>query len=207
MNKLAKKLRAFTLIELLTVMAIIVALAGLTLMGAGWANKKAATSRAEAEIQSLSLALENYKTEQGTYPIPKAQVTGTSQYYNPNNVTLQGASRALYQGLSGDGDDYLYTSGTGGSSVSDGKLDTDRTRYYEFKTKMLAGVNSSTGIISGTVYVQDPFGYSYGYYTPNISGSTAGSGTAQGYNPTFDLWSTAGSTTSPATPQTWVKNW
>ena len=42
-------------------------------------------------------------------------------------------------------------------------------------------------------YIQDPFGNSYGY-------STVQSGDAQttlGYNPTFDLWSTAGLSNDP----------
>jgi hypothetical protein len=58
-------------------------------------------------------------------------------------------------------------------------------------------------------YIQDPFGNSYGYST--IQAATQN--TAQGYNPTFDLWSTSGLTANPPssgtdtiTPQ-WIKNW
>ena len=59
---------AFTLIELLTVIAIILVLAGLLLHIAGNANTKASLARAQAEIQAMSSALESYKTDNGTYP-------------------------------------------------------------------------------------------------------------------------------------------
>jgi len=58
----------FTLIELLVVIAVIAILAGLVLQTAGYAQKKAARSRAEAEIAALSAALENYKSDRGDYP-------------------------------------------------------------------------------------------------------------------------------------------
>jgi type II secretion system protein G len=59
---------AFTLIELLVVIAIIGILAGLLLNTAGYIQKKGARSRAEAEIAALSVALENYKADNGDYP-------------------------------------------------------------------------------------------------------------------------------------------
>ena len=59
---------AFTLIELLIVIAIIAILASLTLSAAGFIQKKAGRSRAEAEIAALSAALENYKVDNGDYP-------------------------------------------------------------------------------------------------------------------------------------------
>ena len=58
----------FTLIELLVVITVIAILAGLVLQTAGYAQKKAARSRAEAEIAALSAALENYKSDKGDYP-------------------------------------------------------------------------------------------------------------------------------------------
>ena len=59
---------AFTLIELLTVIAIILVLAGLLLHIAGSANYKSSLARAQAEIQAISTALESYKADNGTYP-------------------------------------------------------------------------------------------------------------------------------------------
>ncbi len=58
----------FTLIELLVVVTIIAILAALTLQTAGYIQKKAASSRAEAEVAAISLALESYKIDYGDYP-------------------------------------------------------------------------------------------------------------------------------------------
>ena len=59
---------AFTLIELMVVVAIIAILAGLTLGGMGYVNRKSAASRAQTEVAALSAAIESYKLEFGTYP-------------------------------------------------------------------------------------------------------------------------------------------
>jgi len=65
---LAPASEAFTLIELLIVITIIGILAGLTLSTLGYVNKKAARSRAEAEVAALSAAIESYKLDYGSYP-------------------------------------------------------------------------------------------------------------------------------------------
>ena len=67
--------RSFTLIELLVVIAIIAILAGLILNTAGYIQQKGRTSRAEAEMAALAVALENYKADNGDYP-PGNNVNG-----------------------------------------------------------------------------------------------------------------------------------
>ena len=59
---------AFTFIELLIAIAIILILAGLILGTAGYVQKKGARSRAETEIAAMSAALESYKADNGVYP-------------------------------------------------------------------------------------------------------------------------------------------
>ena len=54
--------------ELITVIAIIAILAALVLSTAGYVQKKGASSRAETEIAALTVALENYKADNGDYP-------------------------------------------------------------------------------------------------------------------------------------------
>jgi type II secretion system protein G len=68
MERFSPATRAFTLVELLVVIAIIGILAGLLLNTAGYIQKKGAMSRAEAEIAAMTVALENYKTDNGDYP-------------------------------------------------------------------------------------------------------------------------------------------
>jgi len=59
---------AFTLIELLIVVAVIAILAALTLSTLGYVNRKGADSRARSEVAALSAAIEAYKLDTGTYP-------------------------------------------------------------------------------------------------------------------------------------------
>ena len=63
-----RKASGFTIIELLIVITIIIILAALILGTVGYVQKKAARSRAEAEIAALSAACENYKADNGVYP-------------------------------------------------------------------------------------------------------------------------------------------
>src|SRR5215468_8828463 len=58
---------AFTLIELIVVVGVIIILAGLVLSTAGYARKKSARARAETEIAAISAACENYKADNGIY--------------------------------------------------------------------------------------------------------------------------------------------
>jgi len=188
--------RAFTLIELLVVMTIIIVLAGLILATSGYVQNKGRRSRAEAEIAAMSAALENYKADNGIYPRSTAS-DGLDSTLAANPNTYQSASAELYAALKGDMD-YDDVSDAGGKM------------YMEFKPNM-KGLNDTATPPSDSnkTFVRDPFSLSYGYSTAY---QAIGS---KGYNPTFDLWSTAGTgtgqtpTPSPApTPQnSWIKNW
>jgi len=65
---LSRRSAAFTLVELLAVIALIGVIAGLTLAGLGYVQQKSAISRAEAEVASLSAAIESFKMDYGAYP-------------------------------------------------------------------------------------------------------------------------------------------
>ena len=230
----------FTLVELLTVMAIIAILAGLILSISGYASKKAATSRAQSEIQAISTACESYKADNGTYPcqplavsgsIPATttgfphnvpsdsldpRVTGSSAY--GAGLAYTNASLELYEALTSD----LSLSGTGGGPGTKNYI-ADMRQDVWGRSNMSSPVSGSNQV----EYISDPFGNCYGYSTANatsiasgtssVTGQSIASGSAPGYNPTFDLWSTAGNTTSPYTGSQagqpgdpslgWVKNW
>ncbi|MEI6493531.1 MAG: prepilin-type N-terminal cleavage/methylation domain-containing protein [Verrucomicrobiota bacterium] len=85
LSDLRSPISGFTLLELLVVIAIIAILAGLILSAAGSIQKKAARSRAEAEISALSAALESYKADNGDYP------AGTNIAPSTNNSFLRAA--------------------------------------------------------------------------------------------------------------------
>ena len=62
-----RRYNAFTLIELVLVVAIITVLGALVLSTVGYARKKGARARAETEMAAMSAAIENYKADNGVY--------------------------------------------------------------------------------------------------------------------------------------------
>ncbi len=181
---------AFTLIELIVVITVIVILTGLVLSTVGYAQKKGARARAETEIAAMSAACESYKADNGVYPRDNptpgyTDALDAQQNGDPTQSAYQNASLYLFTQLSGLNQN--QTPITGARS------------YFSFKPQML-----STDTNGNVTAIKDPVGNSYGYSTANQSDAT------KGYNPTFDLWSTAGLTTSPPTAaitQQWIKNW
>jgi type II secretory pathway pseudopilin PulG len=198
---------AFTLIEVLVVIAIIIVLAGLVLSTVGYVQKKGARSRAETEIAAITAALESYKADNGVYPRnsdtddldpnsdpdPTSGLDPTQPCSSTNKYTK--ANLYLYEQISGDID---------ADRVGDAKS------YFAFKPEMLLPPPPNTCPVIG---IRDPFGrdrfgnpYGYGYSTAYQAWIDGGSqGTQKGYNPTFDLWSTAGD--KSGNQNQWIKNW
>lgn len=194
---------SFTLVELVIVLAIILILVGLILTTVGYVQKKGARSRAETEIAALSAALESYKADNGIYPRDAA----TTDVLNPTNadptsIEYQQASRYVYGQLSGDYDNTNPGASTNYNNVIDSNELSNRA-YFKFKPNMLSTPPpTSSPTPTPTVnFIRDPFGNSYGYSTIQA----ANPGSTSGYNPTFDLWSTAGDTTG--NQNQWIKNW
>jgi type II secretory pathway pseudopilin PulG len=209
---------AFTVLELLVVITIIAILAGLILATAGYVEKKGARSRAESEIAAISAALESYKADNGIYPRDPTPNTATDKLNarsmgnsNPTSASepYNAASLVLYRALSGDRNlDRTITAADENLDIDGSTLSSPLTQlpktYFAFKPNQLGPSDQSQNV----QYIRDPFGNSYGYSTAyQYNPST-------GYNPTYDLWSTAGLTTDPPpsgstdkiTPQ-WIKNW
>jgi type II secretory pathway pseudopilin PulG len=206
---------AFTVIELIVVSGIIIILTGLVLSTVGYARKKGARVRAETEIAAVSAALENYRSDYAVY----ARDCNTDQLAassSGNPTTYQTASLWLYKQLSGDTNANLQPP-------------LGARNYFTFRPQMLEGPRDPNGNLTGVTYIKDPFGNSYGYSTlsanyldwqnydtcsstgcPPCCPPSCPRPAAQGYNPTFDLWSTAGLTNSiptAADQNQWIKNW
>ena len=181
---------AFTLIEMLTVMAVIAILAGLIVSVNAFAHRKAALVRALGEITTMAASCEAYKGDFGDYP---RDLTGSDTDDldpridgDPTSAKYQKASLVLYKALSGDAN-------------ANGRA-TEKP-YFEFRPDHLQ--KNSAGEIK---FMKDPFGNSYGYSTAGAKlertfreqllknpSATRPTGTAaKGFNSTFDLWSTGG---------------
>jgi hypothetical protein len=124
----------------------------------------------------LSAASEAYKNDTGHYP---TDPTATDQL-NPNTTfdpqAYIASSAFLYHTLSGGSKNYLADLG------------------IPFK---LLKTNKA-----GITYIVDPWGNSLGYSTFK----SAHPGSRDGYNPTFDLWSTGGGK-DERNPAKWIRNW
>ncbi len=232
----------FTLIEMLTVMFIIAILAALILGVHGFVNYKASMARATGEIQAMTASCESYKADNGSYPrsntlttgSPQAgntegAVTGTvphltqaaspispMQHGNPLSSNYQQASLYLYRELSGD------------TNLNGIHESTEAQVYYNFRPDQIGTATGAPVPNDGSgkvTYLKDPFGNSYGYstaaatdeeaYQQNLASDPTSKrpNPAQGFNSTFDLWSTGGRVNTTMTPDPnsiwarWAKNW
>jgi prepilin-type N-terminal cleavage/methylation domain-containing protein len=182
----------FSIMEVLVVMTIILILAGLILATSQYVQTAAKRARAKAETVALATGLENYKTDNGVYPIDTADGTTNAldarTMFNPAAIQYPAASLFLYKQLSGD--------------PVGNRIPTEKS-YFIFPPGMLLPKTQTQAVTA----IIDPFGHSYGYSTAGQTDPT------RGYNPTFDLWSTAGSGTGagpspgPVPQEQWIKNW
>jgi len=76
---------AFTLVELMIVVAVIGVVAGIVLAAAGGVQKKAARDQAKAEIKMICVALESFKSSTGSYPSNSGNFS-TNFYANLTNL-------------------------------------------------------------------------------------------------------------------------
>ena len=169
LNPLAPRrpVAAFTLIELLAVITIIGILAGLTLGAAGAVRRHGANSTAKAEVAALQAACDRYFADYNLYPSNSS--INPSSSFNPGNYKTAGQ--------------VLFTNLFGGNQYS---IAPTSKRYFEPKPSMVSSTNTADP------YLQDPWGYAYGY---NSDGTNAPL-----------IWSTAGQTNQAGTNK-WITSW
>jgi prepilin-type N-terminal cleavage/methylation domain-containing protein len=151
--------RGFTLVELLTVVAIIAILAGVSLGTYKYAWRRTFESRARAEVKALESAIEACKQEIGFFPPSNNSGTTTAQAI--------ANSKALFKALSGN------TTGTA-LTPSPGRP----VFFSAFREGKNGNVVRDT---DNVYYIVDPGGQSYNYIC-NFPGQ-------QNNKVTFDLWS------------------
>jgi prepilin-type N-terminal cleavage/methylation domain-containing protein len=156
---------AFTLIELMAVITIIVILAGLVVGGMGYVNEKQAREKARVQIALLSKAIEEYKMDMGAYPGAAA-----------NTPVAGNISAELYQALFKEGYDYTNPSTPPSNWTKATKIYLPELDPRSSKQGWVDPVTSTTPPAS--VPILDPWGTPYKYRKGNNA-----------QNPDFDLWS------------------
>ena len=184
---------AFTLIELMAVITIIVILAGLVVGGMGFVSERQAKEKAKVQIALLSKALEEYKLDMGTYPPTYTTATGAGQTVD-----------SLYTALFFEGYDYASKTVPPSPSTWTKKIGTvDFPKATRIYLPDLDPTSSKQGWMSASfagkanppdpkkdepnsTKIFDPWGKEYAYRTATNPSGTANSNTQ---NPDFDLWS------------------
>lgn len=154
------KLLAFTLIELLTVIAIIGILSAITFGVGGAVRERAKIQQARTELATLSTALENYKRQFGDYPrtgdLPLAGVDGTAvpgfSTIALGAITTNQAQGALFNALAGK-----Y--GPKRAQISGGKVFIEMAKF-KTETPNLPDLSNDTPVDNALL---DPWGRRYVY--------------------------------------------
>lgn len=120
---------AFTLIEVLTVVAIVAMLAAMSYAGLRYAMKKSKEKDTIALLADVGKTIQEYRDEQGNYPRPAVP---------DENITIEaeswrvGEAKMLYQVLSGDGTDAIK----GGEKLPTGEQGSAKEDGVEFSGKV-----------------------------------------------------------------------
>jgi prepilin-type N-terminal cleavage/methylation domain-containing protein len=229
--------RAFTLVEMLIVVAIISMLAALTMGGYTYAMRSSKRRVTTGTFETIKLALDRYNSEFGEFPQP-ASNNQMVQFAPGTAVYDTSGAACLYQALSGDGYDQIsgVTSasnssaggGGGGGGSSDGKVEGTT----EIKNKMFVDMPQTIFTRKGSTYILiDGFGHPFQYLKAaaptTTTGTTGSSGSSSGgsggsqattINSTYDLWSysedeqnttkkSVDTLTDVNLAVKWIKNW
>lgn len=160
---------AFTLIELMAVITIIVILAGLVVGGLGFVTERQAKEKAKVQIALLSKAIEEYKLDMGKYPGSANDTPAAA------NISNELYDRLFYQGYEYGDNPARPDSTTDPKATKIYLADLDPTStkqgWVTLETSTSAKPKSNQKIL-------DPWGKEY-YYRKGINA----------VNPDFDLWS------------------
>jgi prepilin-type N-terminal cleavage/methylation domain-containing protein len=211
--------RGFTLIEVLTVIAIIAMLAGLGFAGLRFAQNKSREKETINVLANIDRCIKEYQLDRGNYPRPAVEDEETTVDGQSYKI---GGGKMLYQVLSGDGNDAIkggdkISNGTQGSAqdpkdLGSGKIYMDTIvapTEQQIKEKKHAKYVESSG--EASYYVVDSWRHPFQYQVPEVdkNGVVANSVKLHGGS-TFELWSYSKLKTPEETDeakQEWISNW
>ena len=153
--------RGFTLIEMMTVITIIVILAGITVAGMSYITDKQANAKAKVDIELLSTAIEKYKFDNGEYPgiDPDSPMDGDISEQLYNDLFYEG-----YQDLEANGGEGIF-------QIYLNELDPRSSRQTLVQ-------KTNDNIPPPDLKILDPWGRPYLYRKGALAN-----------NPDYDLWS------------------
>jgi type II secretion system protein G len=158
---------AFTLIELMAVITIIIILAALVVGGMAFSTDRQAKEKAKTQVALLSKAIEEYKLDMGKYP-------GTTD--NTGGTAGTGVSAQLYQALFYEGYEYQKQANPPATWTKATKIYLPELDPRSSKQGWVTSVTS--GEPPASTAIIDPWGQEYRYR----KGKDA-------QNSDFDLWS------------------
>lgn len=172
-NSSCRRPAAFSLIELLTVITIIVILASIVIGSMAFMRERQAKEKAKVQIGLICKALEDYKHDNGAYP--------------PGDGDGQNNSDELFQALYFEGYDYKGSPANWVKTVGSNTAFPKSTKIY---IPELDPENNKQGWTLGKPSennkITDPWDNEYRYRNAT---STDGNPNDLTQNPDFDLWS------------------
>lgn len=149
-----KRPEAFTLVELMIVVAVIGVIAGIVLAAAGGVQKKAARDQTRTEIKSLMVGLERFRSDLGYYPTNNGTPTSTGLFVNLTNyATFKTNQVTTNQILDPYGYPYWYRLVPAGQASGSGA-----TSMMDFTPEIWSvGPNGRSGLTNASPNANDPF--------------------------------------------------
>lgn len=217
---LLRRPAAFTLIEILTVVAIVAMLATMTFAGLRFAQNKARQKQTVSTINNISRSIEEYQKERGNYPRPTIDLKDREITINGESW-LGGPAICLYQVLSGDGTNAIRggekaSTGEQGSSQDEkdptlGKIYMDNVKapnkqQIEDKVKM-----DLVDVDGDAFYLIDPWRHPFRYQVQELDKNGLSANLDEMFSASkFEIWSYASLKKPDDTEEgqkEWIKSW
>lgn len=142
--------KSFTLVELMVVVAVIGIVAGIVLAAAGGVQKKAARDQARAEIKTMMVALERYRSDRMSFP-GDSNASRVMLFTNLTNyMTFKTSQVTNNQILDPYGSPYWYRLVPAGARSGSGA-----TNMLEMPEIWSVGVNGKSGLTNSPPSLTD----------------------------------------------------